>query len=600
MSPTISRREGLAALGLAVITSALLLLPYLLGYGLARPGTQYAGLIMNPEDTQTYFAKILQGSQGQWQYSIPFTPEAHQPAFVGGFYLALGQAARLLSLSLEFAWHSARFFADIFLFLATYLFIATFLRESRARWLAYILAVFGSGLGWLLFLLGQNYWLGAFPIDFKMPEAHLFFTALAFPHAATGTGLLLLAFWLLLLSTEGGRKGWAFAALAGIVNLALGVVYPFLIYVVAFTIGLYWVYLCLVNRRIEWPVMGRFGLAFLVPLPLYVYYAYTLQTNAVFRAWDAQAITPSPPWPHYLVAYGPLLLAALPLLVRRKDSATSPPAAFLWLWILAAAILAYMPLNPQRRFVQGVQVPLAILATIGLLEIILPYVQQSRAFRWLAARPRYSVEGLTRLLVVAFVAFVSLSNVYLLLDVSVTAALRQPYPFFRSDAEMEATAWLREHAQDRDVTLSAYQTGNYLASRVGYPVVVGHWAETVDWQQKMEQTKRFFDRATDEDWRRALLERYGIDFVWFGPQERSLGEFAPSQFDLLRPAFTNEEITIYVVDWSSDLQQAAAGLGSRCGQTSPSGQVETLQNSNVSKSGLVTLYSCRGLEHDAR
>jgi hypothetical protein len=548
LSPKITRHEALAALGLAVTTSALLLLPYLLGYGLARPGTQYTGLIMNPEDAQTYFAKILQGSQGHWQYVIPFTPEAHSPAFVGGFYLALGQAARLFSVSLEFAWHSARFLAGVFLFLSAFLFISTFLNEIKARWFAYLIAVFGSGLGWLLFLLGQSYWLGAFPIDFKMPEAHLFFTALTFPHVATGTGLLLLVFWLLVLSTQGRRKGWPFALLAGIVNLALGVVYPFLIYVVAFTIGLYWVYLCVVNRRIEWRDMGRFGLAFLVPLPLYVYYAYTLQTNVVFHAWDAQAITPSPPWPHYLIAYGPLLLAALPLLVHRKDNTSFPRTAFLWLWIVAAAILAYVPLNPQRRFVQGVQVPLAILATISLLEVILPFIQQSRVFRWLAARPRYSVEGLTQLLMVAFVAFVSLSNLYLLLDVSVTAAFRQPYPFFRSDAEMEAAAWLRENAEDGDVTLSAYQTGNYLAARVGYPVLVGHWAETVDWQVKMEQTKRFFGMATD-DWRRALLERYSIDFVWFGPQEKSLGEFAPGHFDLLRPVFTNSEITIYAVNW---------------------------------------------------
>ena len=46
-----------------------------------------------------------------------------------------------------------------------------------------VAVILGSGLGWVLFLFGQTYWLGAFPVDFKMPEAHLFFSAMTLPAA---------------------------------------------------------------------------------------------------------------------------------------------------------------------------------------------------------------------------------------------------------------------------------------------------------------------------------------------------------------------------------------------------------------------------------
>jgi hypothetical protein len=65
-------------------------------------------------------------------------------------------------------------------------------------------------------LLGQPYWLDTFPVDFRMPEAHLFFTAMTFPHVAVGSLLLLLSFrWLargLNLQAPSWRQGWRRAA----------------------------------------------------------------------------------------------------------------------------------------------------------------------------------------------------------------------------------------------------------------------------------------------------------------------------------------------------------------------------------------------------
>jgi hypothetical protein len=141
--------------------------------------------------------------------------------------------------------------------------------------------------------------------------------------------------------------------------------------------------------------------------------------------------------------------------------------------VLAAAILVYAPLNAQRRFVQGVHVPLAILATDGLLQVFLPSIERSRPFRWLVARPRYTTAGLERLLIIAFLSFMTISNAYILADLSLMTAVRQPYPFFRKQAELEAVSWVRANTDRAAVIFGAYETGNYLAGQAGIRVVLG-------------------------------------------------------------------------------------------------------------------------------
>lgn len=536
-----TRREWGWAWAVALGATALTLIPYALGYALARPGWEFTGVVMNPEDSQSYFAKMLQGYTGQWLYTIPFTTEDHAPAFLGGFYLLLGQLARIAGLALTTVWHLARVSAAGLMFLATFDFCAAFLRDVRTRWIAYLLAVFGSGLGWLLFLVNQPYWLDWMPVDFKMPEAHLFFSALTFPHVALGVTLILASFRLSLGAIE-SRGKWIAALGAGLCNLALAIVYPFLIYLVAVILGLECLRRTVRARQILWRETFRLALAFVIPAPLVLYYAFTLSTNPVFRAWDAQAITPSPPLLHYFVAYGVMLLLAL-LPWRRSRS----EFAFLWMWVIAVALLVYAPLNPQRRFVEGVQVPLAILAAAGWCESVWPWLAQTRAIRWLVAQPRYSVAGVERLVSVLFLMFMSVSNLYILASVSVTAAWQQPYPLFRLRDEMTAIDWLRLNSRSTDSVLGAYETGNYIAAHAGNRVVIGHWAETVDQEYKFAQVERFYAVTTDDAWRCELLQRYQVAYVWVGAQEHKLGEFDPDGANYLQRVFFNDAVRLYRV-----------------------------------------------------
>ena len=535
---TLRRHERLEAFLVALMLAGLMFIPGALGYAFARPGTEFMGTLMNPEDTNSYLAKMQQGYEGEWLYSIPFTSEAHSPAFLGGFYLLLGHAARVLGLSIIMTWYIARIVFTLLMFVTTYGFIRYFLTDSRTSWTAYFLAITGSGLGWVLLALGQTQWLGDTPVDLKMPEAHLFFSALTFPHFAAGVTLILASLWLSLRVFETKRMFFAFGA--GLVNLALAIIYPFLIYLIALVLGLYWLNLCFTSKRLRLRSGIGAALSLLIPLPLLVYYLYVLRTNVVFQAWDAQAVTLSPNPLQYLVAYGAMLVLAAPSL---RDPKLRP----LWIWLMAVTALVYAPFSPQRRFVEGMQVPLSILAAAGLWSYYLPRLRAGVLFRRIASRPGYTEQGLERLAVTGLVAVLAVSNIYVLMSTSMTAALEQPYPFFQSRDEIEAIDWAGAHLPAQSVILSAYESGNLIPTRTSLRTVIGHWAETVDFQRKYSEVSTFFGAGVSDEWRDGFLLSQHAGYVFYGPPERALGDYNPALQPGLTCVYQNTAVKIFRV-----------------------------------------------------
>ena len=211
---------------------------------------------------------------------------------------------------------------------------------------------------------------------------------------------------------------------------------------------------------------------------------------------------------------------------------------FLWMWIILAAILLYAPISAQRRFVEGVQVALAIVATAGLYDVILPRLEQTRRFRALAARPGYSMDGLRRLVITFVIVILSMASGVVLLDAVMLTTVQQPDVFFRTRAELQAVNWLRDHTARRDVVLAAYPTGSLIPARAGNAVFVGQRYETNQFADKLAQTDRFFSAQTDDVWRRDLLTRYRVGYVWFGARERALGGFDPTRADYLESLFS--------------------------------------------------------------
>ena len=173
---------------LGVLFIVVISVPYLWAYENAGGKHHFGGFLLNPIDGNSYLAKMYQGWQGSWKFSLPYTSQPGSGGYLFLIYLALGKFTRLAGGSMLAVFHSARIIGSLLLVISLWNFYRQTLSTRRSRWLAYGLALFGSGLGWLAASFGL------FTADFWVAEGYPFLSAYANPHFPTGMAILV---WLL-------------------------------------------------------------------------------------------------------------------------------------------------------------------------------------------------------------------------------------------------------------------------------------------------------------------------------------------------------------------------------------------------------------------
>lgn len=547
----VTRREWGIAAAVAFAVMLLLQLPYALGYWTARAGTGYTGLLVNLSDV-TYYVAMQLGAHGEWLYRIRFTGEPHEGALLYTFYLGLGHLARVLQMDAVRMWHLSRAVTSFLMFLVAYGFIAYFIEKPRWRRVAFGLALLGAGFDLFALPFDAADPASGVPLDLRMPEAHLFFSAFTYPHYSAAIACIMIVFWCALrglTETLSARKWVLLATCGALANLGLAFVYPFLILLTAGVLGVFYCALSWRARKILWRRALWLATLFLPALPLLFYYQRVLATNEIIRLWNEQVVTNSPNAVHYVLTYGLYLAPAVWNLWRARfgTEQDAPRRMFLWLWLGVVAVLLYAPLNAQRRFVEGIQIPLAILATIGIYETTLPRVRATRWFQILARRPNYSADGLQRLLLILFLMVAALASFFLYARAVLTNVVLQPYPFFRPQSELAAMDWLRANAEREDLVFATYFTGAWLPHRAETRAYVGQYYETAHFFEKLRAAEEFFSANTSDAARHEILRASGARYVFYGPAERAAGSFDPVQSKGLTRLYENREAEIFKI-----------------------------------------------------
>ena len=179
------------AISLAILFAASW--PYWLAYRVSGEYV-FTGILINPADGNSYLAKMHQGWNGSWRFTLPYTAEPGPGALIFTWYLFLGHLARWTGASLDLVYALARAGGGLALLLSAYVFLGHFLPEPRARLSGWLLFALGSGLGWLAVPLG------AFTSDLWVAEAFPFLAVFSNAHFGLATALLL---WILHWSVPG-------------------------------------------------------------------------------------------------------------------------------------------------------------------------------------------------------------------------------------------------------------------------------------------------------------------------------------------------------------------------------------------------------------
>ena len=516
------------ALGFAVAVAALSLMPYVLAYIWAPPGHHFAGFFFIADDATTYLAKMRQGAQGSWLWTDPYTSEPHAGVFLFGFYLLFGHLAALLHLPLIATFHLARISGALALVLAVDR-LCRRLLPPELRNLGLVLVVLGSGAGFLAQAAGNPQIFGSRveALDLHLPELSGWYSIVAIPHFAWATALIIAS--LLGLLQIADRPAWRPIALASAALLALTTIHPQMIPVIALIWIAYRVLLMAWGAPPAWRTRVAEVVPFIATTPLLAYNAWILFSDPTIAEWARQ-------WRHQ--APGPVSLAVslgLPLLLatgggaiawRRKDQGL----ALMLVWPPLVILLLYLPnlANIQRRLLDALYVPIGILAVVGV--------------RALTARLRRPSARRATALVVTTCCLASAIVLAIALRFA-SGAFAEPY--IGNDA-WQAMEWLSAHHRADDRALSAPQAGQLLPAWAGVNVYVGHYSETLDYFQKIDNVRTVLHPGQPEATVRAFVEGNGITLLYWGPDEAKTG-FHPEDQAFLKPIHHDGTVTIYRV-----------------------------------------------------
>src|SRR5262249_47506400 len=103
---------------LTLLVTGLTVLPYIFAQVAAPSGYTFGGVMINPEDGNTYLAKIREGYEGAWLYRSVYSPEAEPEILGHNLYLLIGHIAYLIQMPVVWAYHIARILAGSLLLMA--------------------------------------------------------------------------------------------------------------------------------------------------------------------------------------------------------------------------------------------------------------------------------------------------------------------------------------------------------------------------------------------------------------------------------------------------------------------------------------------------
>jgi hypothetical protein len=513
------RRAAWAILALVVLAS----LPTLVAWAIAPGGTQFTGLLFNPQDTSSYLAKMRQGLAGSWRFRLPYTPEPHEGAPVYLFYLLLGHAARWTGLPLIVLYQAARLLGGGVMLVALYRLAARTSRDVSERWTAFLLAATGAGLGWLVV------WAGVQTADLWVPEAFPVYALLANAHFPLSIGLMALVADCGLRVSERREHTWAPGACLMAAAVALGVIQPFGLVAAFGGLGVTLLAQAVRERALPWRAAEWLVAACAVALPYPLASLRAIEADPVLAAWNAQNVTPSLPLWDWALSYGLVLALAVAggaQALRRRSGSD-------WLllgWVAITLAGMYVPLPLQRRLSLGLGVPIGLLAGMGWSRLVRP-------------RTRARRRGLTRALVVTFCTLTPL-----LLILMALLATQAGHPLLApSEGDWAAFTWLRENADTSRVVLCAPDTGNLVPAWAGQRVVYGHPFETVDADRRKVQVEAYSAGEMGEAERETFLAENRVSLILVGPRERALGAGETWQPGAAELVFEAEGVKVYEV-----------------------------------------------------
>lgn len=499
-------------------------------------GKVFMGINYNVVDTNTYFSFMQQAEQGHFFFTNKYSVEKFSYLIFNPVYLVAGWLGIFLTPLVSYYLFKLVFLA-IFAYLAYKLLKISVNKDEINTSLLFVL--FGSGIGYMFIFLDKFGIKKLEAIDYWISETNSVALNIAPLHFIVSVCLMILIviyynkFW--------ETKNPLHFAIFSFSTLLLGFIHLFDVVVLAIAFALYMLWR-LISKKESFYDIFKYNLVygFLAVIPfIYTYIIFGL--NPLFSQWNSQNVLQSPKLMHLVFGYlFPLIFSCayfLSLIFHKRKF--KEIEVMLFAWVFAGLILLYSPFNIQRRFLEGLNIPIMVLGSLGFTRIVSPSAEKIVNS---IVKIKHSKAILTFLILI----LISPTSFYWLYKVNANTT---PYikigdysvPYYLDKSELEALRWLKSNAEKEDVILSGYAIGNYAPRISGNRVFLGHWAQTTSFEKKKAEVEKFFSENNDI-FRKDFIKRYGINYVYYGTEEQNIGKFKP---DYMEKVFENNRVTIY-------------------------------------------------------
>lgn len=506
-----------------LLISLIFLLPVLFGYFSDMEMT-YSGLT-STTDGNTYLSFMNQAKEGRILFTNMYTSEELPYLMFRPVYLFMGWFSLLTFLPNIIVYHLFRLIGVILTICYLYKLISLFQKKEININITLFIVLFGSGIGWFFWLL-TNFGLKLYgSIDLWIIDANNFLIMMSHPHTILSLAFMVGAiYYFLRWNNEGSVKLLIYS---GLLALFLGFEHLFDVITIYVAIGFFILIKFISDKKVDWKKVKQlafFGLITIIP---FIYTLFIFTTS--YSSWNQQNLLDTPKLLHVFFGYGLMSVTYCLYLFYLYEKRKKPDenTLFLILWVFTGILLIYSPFNIQRRFLEGLHVPLGIIAGIFILNVLPKLLSKKIGAR------------LLRAILIMLLVIMPLTNLYLLAARLNQNNGRGSFPYnvanYIFPEEKEALIWLSENSNPDEVILSSYNIGNYIPAYMNRRVYLGHWAQTIDFEKKAETVNDFYLGN--------INDLNNIDYIWYGVDERKINSEFIYEGSILE--FENNKVKIY-------------------------------------------------------
>lgn len=486
---------------------------------------------INSEDVYTYVSTIEQVRQGRTLVENQYTSEPQAPSLFRPSYILIGNVARIMNISSMNAYQLFRVIFSVIFYVILYQFLSLYFDAPKKRLLAFIIALTASGLGFLF----VNWLPGS--IDLWIPEAFSFLSFAEAPHFMLSFTLLLTGFYFFIKYLK--KENVLLLLPMFLSFLLLSFEHPFdIIFVVpVLFITALW------NKT---PFIKSLVIACIGGIGV-LYQIFETYNNPIIKAWQSQNLLLSPSPASYLAGFGLLIIFGLfGLQIFTNEQKIEQKLVISW--IVVTAFLLYAPINFQRRFVEGVEIPLAIASATGIFYIIDRY--KSKVKDSVFEKDKLKIAYTSGLLLTVIIIVLSLSSFYVIyrdFKTYTTDSKDLPYYYIKPE-NLEGIQWLSRNSTFKDTVLCNVYFGNIIPGIIGRKVFLGHYIQTIDLNNKIQTANSFL---LEKDNKKAVdfLKDNHITHIFLGVNDSmATYGFKPDEKNYLTKEYDKDGVRIYFVN----------------------------------------------------